>query len=123
MRKTLFISIMASAIVLFQVSACAENSNDPETTTAQVSAPESADNAGGHSTSIMDQPIDFSTAENAEKSLQKIREQEGDRAYKTLNNAMKYVKYYDLSISNDMEKLYKKLDGKTPNEIIAMMKR
>ena len=123
MRKTLFTSIMASAIVLFQVSACAENSNDPETTTAQVSAPESAGNAGGHSTSIMDQPMDFSTAENAEISLQKVREQEGDRAYKTLNNAMKYVKYYDLSIGNNMEKLYKKLDGKTPNEIIAMMKR
>ena len=122
MRKTLFTSIMASAMA-FQVSACAEDSNDPETTTAQVSAPESAGDAGGHSTGIMDQPMDFSTVENVEISLQKIREQEGDRAYKTLNSAMKYVKYYDLSISNDMEKLYKKLDGKTPNEIIAMMKR
>jgi hypothetical protein len=123
MRKTLFTSIMTSAMVLFQVSACAEDSNDPETTTAQVSAPESAGNAGGHSTSSMDQPMDFSTAENVEISLQKIREQGGDQAYKTLNSAMKYVKYYDLSISNNMEKLYKKLDGKTPNEIIAMMTR
>lgn len=123
MRKTIFTSIMASAIVLFQVSACAEDSNDPETTTEQVSAPESAGNAGGHSTGIMDQPVDFSTAENVEISLQNVREQEGDQAYKKLNNAMKYVKYYDLSIHNDTEKLYKKLDGKTPNEIIAMMKR
>jgi hypothetical protein len=123
MRKTLFTSIMASAMVLFQVSACAEDSNDPETTTAQVSAPESAGNADGHSTSIMDQPMDFSTAENVEISLQKIREQEGDRAYKKLNSAMKYIKFYDLSISNNMEKLYKKLDGKTPNEVIAMMER
>jgi hypothetical protein len=123
MRKTLFTSVMASAMVLLQVSACAEDSNEPETTTAQVSAQESAGNAGGHSKSIMDQPMDFSTAENVEISLQKIREQEGDRAYKTLDSAMKYVKYYDLSINNNMEKLYKKLDGKTPNEIIAMMKR
>jgi hypothetical protein len=123
MLKTPFTYIMASAMALFLVSACAEDSKDPETTTAQVSAPESAGNAGDDSTSIMDQPMDFSTAENAEISLQKIREQEGDEAYKTLNSAMKYVKYYDLSISNNMEKLYKKLDGKTPNEIIAMMKR
>jgi hypothetical protein len=123
MLKTPFTYIMASAMALFLVSACAEDSKDPETTTAQVSAPESAGNAGDDSTSIMDQPMDFSTAENVEISLQKIREQEGDEAYKTLNSAMKYVKYYDLSISNNMEKLYKKLDGKTPNEIIAMMKR
>jgi hypothetical protein len=70
MRKTLFTSIMASAIVLFQVSACAEDSNDPETTTAQVSAPESAGNAGGHIRSIMDQHVDFSTADNVVISLQ-----------------------------------------------------
>ena len=123
MHKIPFTSIMATAMALFLVSACAEDSKDPETTTAQVSAPEGAGNAGDHSTSIMDQPVDFSTAENVEISLQKIREQGGDQAYKTLNNAMKYLKYYDLSISNNMEKLYKKLDGKTPNEIVAMMKR
>jgi hypothetical protein len=123
MHKTPFTFIMASAMALFLVSACAEDSKGLETTTAQVSAPEKAGNAGDHSTSIMDQPVDFSTVENVEISLQKIREQGGDQAYKTLNSAMKYVKYYDLSISNDMEKLYKKLDGKTPNEIIAMMKR
>ena len=36
---------------------------------------------------------------------------------------MKYVMYYDLSLRNDKEKLYKKLDGKTPEQIIAMIKR
>ena len=122
MHKTPFTFIVASAMALFLVSACAEDSKDPEGTAAQVSAPERASNAVDNSTSIMDQPVDFSTAEKVELSLQKIREQEGDKGYKKLDNALKYLKYYDLSVSNDMEKLYKKLDGKTPNEIIGMMK-
>ena len=73
--------------------------------------------------SMMDQPVDFSTPENVEKSLQKVKEQEGAKAYETLNGAMQYILFYDLRISSDKEKLHKALDGSTPNEIIARMKK
>lgn len=69
----------------------------------------------------MDQPVDFSTPENVEISLQKVKDQEGEQIYKTLNSAMQYILFYDLSMRNDKEKLYKALDGSTPSEIIARM--
>lgn len=124
MRKTLITSIIAGTMSLFLLNACAKESDnavsniDPaiekEAAVAETAEPES---------SIMDQPVNFSTPEDVEKSIQNVREQEGDSAAKTLEGAMKYVLYYDLSLGGDKEKLYSKLDGKTPNQIISMMQR
>lgn len=82
-----------------------------------------ADNSPGGQASLMDQPVDFSTPENAEKHLQKIRAEAGEKQYRKIDSAIKYMLFYDLSVGQDKAKLYAKLDGKTPNEILAMMKR
>ncbi len=55
--------------------------------------------------------------------MQNVREQAGAQAYRKLDNAVKYILYYDLSLKNNKEALYKKLDGKTPEQIIAKGKR
>jgi hypothetical protein len=73
--------------------------------------------------SLLDQPVDFSTPEKAEETLQMIREQEGDKAYQSINTAMNHLLFYDLSVGNDKEKLYKKLDGLTPRQIVAKIRR
>jgi hypothetical protein len=36
---------------------------------------------------------------------------------------MQYIMVYDLSVGNNEEKLHKKLNGRTPEQIIAKMKR
>jgi len=118
MRKSLFSSVIAGSMALLLMTACADDSEDAQATVADKPSIASAQD-----NSIMDQPLDFSTPENAEKSLQKVKEQEGEKAYKTLNSAMQYVLLYDLSIGHNKEKLYKKLDGSTPNEIIAKMSK
>lgn len=124
MYKKLFASIVAGTMALFLVNACAEDSNDAKVATqAETSVAEKANNDGAQSDSIMDQPVNFSTPENVEISLQNIREKEGESAYKRVQNAMKYISFYDLSVSNNKEKLYKKLDGMTPTAIIAKAKR
>ena len=116
-------------MVLFSLTACVEDSsntevveqtktNTPESTV--IKSNESADDPGE---SLMNQPVNFSSPENVEKTLEKIRQQEGDKAYGKLKNAMQYIKVYDLSIGNSEEKLYKKLDGRTPEQIIAEMRR
>jgi len=69
---------------------------------------------------IMNQPVDFSTPESISKSLQAIREQAGARAVRKMESAMGYMLTYDLAVGRDEAKMYKKLNGKTPNEIIAM---
>lgn len=130
MRKTLFTSIVTGTMALFLMNACAEESNDTEAVAKQVVVTEDAvvvtEDAGvtvDQGSAIMDQPVNFSTPEDVENSLQKVRDQAGDTAYTNVNNAMKYVLYYDLSLKNNKEKMYKKLNGKTPSEIIQMMKR
>ena len=73
--------------------------------------------------SVMDLPVNFSTTEDIDKSLQAVREQAGEAQERDLKNAIQYLMTYDLSVRNDKQKLYKKLDGRTPNQIISKMKR
>ena len=73
--------------------------------------------------SVMDLPVNFSTTEDIDKSLQAVREQAGEAQERDLKNAIQYLMTYDLSVRNDKQKLYKKLDGRTPNQIISKIKR
>jgi hypothetical protein len=125
MRKKLLTIISAGTMALFLVTACAEDgeaANSSVATKSGLSSEKVAD-SGNQSDSLMNQPVNFSTPEDVEKTLQNIREEEGDKVYKQVKNAMQYIMYYDLSLRNDKEKLYKKLDGKTPEQIIAEVKR
>lgn len=90
-------------------------SHSTETRVAEIPA-----ETGG---SLMDQPVDFSTPEKAEETLQKIREQEGEKVYRSINAAMNHMLFYDLSVNNNKELLYKKLDGQTPKQIVAKKRR
>lgn len=124
MRKQLFISITTVTMVFFLLTACAEESKESvvaataETeVTDKVTEPLASE--ASQDDSIMSQPVDFSTPESVETTLQNIREQAGAKAYRQLDGAMKYILYYDLSVKNNKDILYKKLDGKTPEQIIA----
>ena len=125
MRKNLLTSMTAATMMLFLVNACAE-----ESTEAQIaeqadsnSAAEVAVAGGVQSDSLMDQPVNFSTPEDAEKTLQNIRDKEGDGAHKGLLGAMEFIMFYDLSVGNNKEKMYQKLNGMPPREIIAGVDR
>ena len=71
---------------------------------------------------VLDEPVDFSTPERVKSSLQKVLEQAGEGEAMQVSSAMQYLLYYDLNISGNEQALHKKLDGKTPNQIIAMTK-
>jgi len=71
----------------------------------------------------MDQPVDFSSPESVEKTMENIRQQAGEKEASGVSSAIGYMVVYDLSVNRNKEKLYKKLDGKTPNQIIAMAQR
>ena len=110
-------------MALLLITACAEDSKDIAATVEPIVASEKAGDTGDTSSSIMDQPVNFSTPEDVEKSMQKIREQVGDKELRKLGAAMQHSLFYDVSLGKNKEKLYKKLDGQTPNQIIAKMKR
>lgn len=124
MRKSLFTSTTAGIMTLFLMTACGEESKDTVTAeNTKVLATETTGETGSRDDSIMDQPVDFSTPENVKKTLRSISENAGADMAKQIESKMSYMMVYDLSVGHNEEKLNKKLNGKTPNEIIAMMKR
>ncbi len=130
MSKFFLTSASALVATLFLVTACAEDAKDTETETASTDtpaaaaeAPETVVETGAAAASIMDQPVDFSSPENIEKTMAAIRQQAGEKEAGSVDNAIGYLMVYDLSVKRDKEKLYAKLNGKTPNEIIAMIRR
>jgi hypothetical protein len=121
-------------LVLVLAPACAQQDNEADTkanakpvaeSPAPASAGETAQSTGaaGSDMSIMDKPVNFSTPENVDKSIEAVRLGAGEKAARDLNNALKYILTYDLSLGRDKAKMYQKLNGRTPNEIIAKMKR
>ena len=58
------------------------------------------------------------------QQLQHLKDDLGqDKAYQNLQAAMQYVLFYDLGVGNDKDKLHKKLNGRTPNQIVSMTQR
>jgi hypothetical protein len=69
--------------------------------------------------SIMDIPVNFSTPEDIEKTFQLIKEEAGEGRLSVLRSALSYILTYDLGLGHDEEKMYKKMNGRTPNQIIS----
>lgn len=128
MFKKLLTAASIVTITLFLLPACAKRDNVPETTadsgqTTDASAPMSVnqETQGGQG-SVMDQPVNFSSQEEVNKSIEKVRQQAGDAEANELNKALGIILTQDMSLRQDKDRLFRKLNGKTPNEIIAMMR-
>lgn len=122
---------MAASIItitLFLLPACAKQGDDPEKTAskgqtadASGSLPVTQGTQGGQA-SVMDQPVNFSSQAQVNKSIEKVRQQAGDTEADQLNKALGVILTQDMSLRQDKDRLFRKLNGKTPNEIIAMMR-
>jgi len=133
MLKKLLTTIFFVSITLVLLPACAKKDVSTATTANAVNATDKQTPVSTIDTrkpgtvrgqvSVMDVPVDFSTPENVEKSIEIVKLEAGDAKAKALTTAMKYLLTYDLALGHDKEKLYKKLNGKTPNAIIAMIER
>lgn len=135
MFKKFFTVITILTMTLVGALACAEQDNGGDTgpVSEQTSVTEAAagtkeatisiGETAAEQLSVMDTPVNFSTPEDVEKSIEKVRQEAGETEALRLTNALGYILAYDLSLGRDKEKLYKKLDGRTPNAIIAKMKR
>lgn len=142
MYKSPLALVTPALMILLLVTACAEDGMQTTTTekaeapvTEKTKAPETkkekapteqaiatkvAEKAPDMDAPIMNQPVDFSTPESVAKTMQAIREQAGPRAARKIESVMGYMMTYDLAVGRDEAKMYKKLNGKTPKQIIAM---
>ena len=133
MVRNLIVTISVCFMILTLTSACTEQdksaeaaptmeqSNKATTATASVATLETP--GTGEAVWIMDTPVNFSTPEDVENVMDLVRTQAGEAQASRLSNALRYILNYDPSLGRDKEKMYKKLNGRTPNEIIAKMKR
>jgi hypothetical protein len=66
----------------------------------------------------MDMPLDGSSLEAFEQSLEKVKANTSEANYTTLRNAIDYLLMYDLSARRDKTKLAANLNGLTGNEVV-----
>lgn len=150
MLKNALVTAISTALLLTMLTACAEddqtnsaadkttgtsetvaNAKPAEDETKRSSRAQQAQPAAAEpqameafqSAAIMSKPVDFSSPESFASSIQAIQEEAGDEASTRIQSAIDYMLVYDLSVGRNKQKLYEKLDGKTPNEILAMMRR
>lgn len=115
-----FISISMSMITTFAAEAVEQSGADHQAATDTATK---AEETTGEKVSVMDTPVNFSTPEDIEKTFQLIREQAGENELSKLKTALNYVMTYDLSMGHNKEKVYKRMNGRTPNQIISKMER
>jgi hypothetical protein len=119
LNKVLFV------VMVLMISPAMAQQAEPETAPAPTPAPEAAlgDNvkpkgAAEELDPGMQIPVDGSSLEAFNKSLETIKGQAREPNYISLEEAIKYLMVYDLGAGGDKAKLAKNLDGLTGDQII-----
>lgn len=106
--------------------ACAtQQSPEPAATDTPAIAPQAAEVQGPDPDIVeqyggdgMKMPLDGSSLEAFEASLEKVRRNTSSTRYETLSNAIDYLLVYDLAARRDRERLAARLDGLNGYEVI-----
>ncbi len=88
--------------------------------------PSSADDNAGMPSTAAIRPsgssvtLDGSSVAAFENSLAVFEAEVSDEDYKRLKSAIQFLLVYDLSARGNKEKLYRNLDGMTPDQVLAL---
>ena len=96
-----------------QEASSEESAASAEEAAAEAEAPEPV---GLH------RPMDGTNLETFERDLEIVKGEITEVEFGTLMNAIGYLRVYDLSANGDKEKVYQNLDGKTPVQIMNMVR-
>ena len=136
MHDKFFIPLVMAILSLSLLSAC--SNDDPENTTAksaQTSANGAVNKTGKRAVAekpgpaakpnfkasdVMERAMNFSSPADTKKSFKAVKAEAGGAAVSELMQALIYLQKTDPSINHNKKALYKKLHGKSPNEIIKM---
>jgi predicted lipid-binding transport protein (Tim44 family) len=122
MKRNMLTTVLASAAILAFNTACAETDNEaPQATEAAPVEAAPAEAAPAEAAQQMSEgmriPVDGSSLEAFENSLETIKGKVTETEYTTLTNAIDYLLVYDLAAKRNREKLAANLDGLTGEEI------
>lgn len=129
--------VIISSILLstFLSTACAKTDSEPEASltndsdaisvesgkAVEAATPETAGPSYQFS-DAMRIPVDGSSLESFERSLEGIKSKAGEDEYKTLTGAIEYLMVYDIGARHDRTKLAQRLDGLTGEQIVDRVK-
>ena len=68
--------------------------------------------------SVMDQPLDGTSIESFTAGLEKVDEEATEQEYRDLMSSLDFLLFYDIGARRDKAKLYSRLNGKSPAEIL-----
>ena len=97
---------------------------DEQTTISESDATEQAAERLRHKdreVSVMDVPLDGTSIESFTRGLENVDENATEKEYRTLMSALDFLLFYDLGAKRDKAKLYARLNGKSPNDILAQV--
>jgi hypothetical protein len=118
-----FLSILWLTIFTLPAVAQDETAGNEEVVVAEdIDATGSATDADPDWSPGMYLPFDGSSVDAFNGSLEAIQEQSTEAEFTTLKNALDYLLVYDLAARRDPEVLYERLNGKTPADVIGMVK-
>lgn len=89
---------------------------------AEASIPESLRHKD-RAISVMDTPLDGSSVETFTAGLKRLDKEASEAEYRSVMSSLDFLLFYDIGARRDKAKLYSRLDGKTPNEIIQRVEK
>ena len=113
------VQLLAAFATVLALSACTTTATEK---TVSVVEPEPVCEYEPWEGDGMQIPLDGSSMEAWNCSLERVKAYSNEKKYITLENAIDYHLMYDLKAYRDMNKLIERLDGKTGYEIIDDVK-
>ncbi len=68
---------------------------------------------------VMDEPLDGSSIESFTAGLEKLDKEASEKEYRNVMSALDFLLFYDIGAKRDRATLYSRLNGKSPNQILA----
>ena len=109
--------LLPMALILIGGCAATTDSNpEPDAVIEQAAEIEPWDGDG------MEIPLDGSSMEAWQRSMERVKAHSRPETYSSLESAIKYLLTYDLAARGDKEKLIGQLDGMTGYEVISRVR-
>ena len=117
------LSLCSASVFALEVSTAQEQPGKTQSTEstgamdADAASPQPEDEASG----VMDEPLDGSSMEAFTAGLERLDNEASEKEYRTVMSALDYLLFYDIGAERNKAKLYSRLNGKSPNQILEIV--
>lgn len=124
MNYLIKLTTLCSLTLVLGVSLAEENSDAEPAATESAALGQQADNvpaeqvASGDKSAIMYVPLDGRSIESFTAGLEKVDQEATEQEYRDLMSSLDFLLFYDIGARRDKARLYSRLNGKSPEQIL-----